>query len=165
MGCERKDGSGSSRVLVGGQALQATELTELQQAAATLSDADLAERIAGETEILDLCTAPDESAYLERLLQIYGTRTQLDFSRMPVPSSKGIKGKLLAPLRRLLWGLMRYPHDWTAFQQNAVNEQAIKALSLAVKEQRRENALLRKRVDALEQAGDTVGDPGRQTDA
>ncbi len=146
-------------VLVGGQAFSAEALRALQDDAAAIADADLAERIAGESAILGLCGARDEAAYQDRLLEIFGNRTQIGFERMRRPPAKGPKGRLLEALRRVLWSLMRWPHDWAAFQQNAVNEQAIKALVLEVRLRRREGEALRARLEALERAagGDVAG--------
>ena len=166
MSRDAKAGESGARVLAGGQSFSAEALRALQDDAAALADADLAERIAGESAILDLCGAPDEAAYQARLLDIFGNRTQIGFERMRRPPANGLKGRLLEALRRVLWSLMRGPHDWAAFQQNAVNEQAIKALALEVRLRRRESEALRTRLDALEQAvgcavktaGDAVGE-------
>ncbi len=140
----------SVRVLAGGQSFSTGQLRALQADAAAIDDFDLAERIAGESAILDLCGAGDEAAYQDRLLTIFGNRTQIGFERMRRPPARGVRGRLLAAVRRLLWSLMRGPHDWVAFQQNAVNEQAIKALALEVRLRRREGEVLRTRLDALE---------------
>ncbi len=151
-----------ARVLAGGQAFSADQLRALQADAAALHDPDLAERIAGESAILDLCGARDEVAYQDRLLQIFGNRTQIGFERMRRPPARGLKGRLLEAVRHVLWSLMRGPHDWAAFQQNAVNEQAVKALALEVRLRRRESEVLRARIEALERAagvgGRTSGD-------
>ncbi len=152
----------SVHVLAGGQAFSAEQLRVLRDDAAALRDPDLAERIAGESAILDLCGAHDESAYQDRLLRIFGNRTQIGFERMRRPPARGLKGWLLEAVRRVLWSLMRGPHDWTAFQQNAVNEQAVKALALEVRLRRCESETLRSRLEALERAagvgGRTSGD-------
>lgn len=154
MGDDLTETMNEPRVFVGGEAVAGGTLAAFREAAATLQDADLSARIAGESEILDLSEAGNESAFLDLLLKRYGTRTQLDFSRMPRPPVRGLKGTLLAPIRRVFWSLMRWPHDWAAFQQNAVNEQAAKALALAVQHYRRENVALLARIEALEQARD-----------
>lgn len=146
------------RVLAGGQAFSAGQLRALQDDAAAIVDADLAKRIAEESAILELCAAGDEAAYLDRLLVIFGNRTQIGFERMRRPPARRLKGRLLEAFRRLLWSLLRGPHDWAAFQQNAVNEQAIKALMLEVRLRRREGEALRTRLAALERA---VGPAGK----
>jgi hypothetical protein len=151
----------SVRVLAGGQAFSEGQLRALQEDAAAIQDADLAERIAGESAILGLCGARDEEAYQDRMLEIFGNRTQIGFERMRRPPARGLKGRLLETLRRVLWSLMRWPHDWAAFQQNAVNEQSIKALALEVRLRRRESEALRARLEALERAvwqGTAAGD-------
>lgn len=140
------------RVLAGGQAFSADQLRVLRADAAVLHDPDLAERIAGESAILGLCGTRDEAAYQDRLLQIFGNRTQIGFERMRRPPARRLKGRLLEAVRRVLWSLMRGPHDWAAFQQNAVNEQSIKALALEVRLRRRESEALRARLEALERA-------------
>ncbi len=142
----------SVRVLAGGQAFGAGQICALQGDAAAIRDDDLADRIAGESAILALCGARDETVYQERLLEIFGNRTQVGFERMRRPPAKGLKGRLLEATRRVLWSLMRGPHDWAAFQQNAVNEQAIKALALEVRLRRRESEALRARLEVLERA-------------
>ncbi len=142
----------SVRVLAGGQAFSTGQIRALQDDAAAIQDADLAGRIAGESAILGLCGARDEAAYQDRLLEIFGNRTQIGFERMRRPPARGLKGRLLESLRRVLWSLMRGPHDWAAFQQNAVNEQAIKALVLEVRLRRREGDALRARLEALERS-------------
>jgi len=152
-------------VLAGGQAFSPEQMRALRAGAAAMADADLAERIAGESVILDLCDVADEAAYLDRLLQVFGNRTQIGFERMRRPPARGLKGRLLEAGRRVLWSLMRGPHDWAAFQQNAVNEQAIKALALEVRLRQREGEALRSRLEALEQAvlpgaKGAVGAPG-----
>ena len=141
-----------ARVLARGQAFSAEQLRVLRADAAALHDPDLAERIAGESAILGLCGARDEAAYQDRLLHIFGNRTQIGFERMRRPPARGLKGRLLETVRRVLWSLMRGPHDWAAFQQNAVNEQAVKALALEVRLRRRESEALRARLEALERA-------------
>lgn len=145
-------GETSVRVLAGGQAFSEEQLRALQADAAAIRDADLAERIAGESAILGLCGAGDEAAYQDRLLDIFGNRTQIGFERMRRPPARGLKGRVLEAVRRVLWSLMRGPHDWAAFQQNAVNEQATKALALEVRLRRRENEALRTRLEELERA-------------
>lgn len=152
MSGETRTGQNKVRVLAGDQPFSAGALRALQADAAAIDDADLAKRIAEESVILDLCAARDEAAYLDRLLDIFGNRSQIGFERMRRPPAKGLKGLLLEPVRRVLWSLMRGPHDWAAFQQNAVNEQTLKALALEVRLRRRENEALRIRLDALERA-------------
>lgn len=147
-----KTGADDCRVTVAGVDCSGDLGVAIKQAAAMLTDADLEARISGESVILELCDAADESAYLARLLRIFGGRTQLSFSRMRRPAGGEWKARILEPVRRVLWSLMRYPHDWVAFQQSAINEQAMKTLALEVQLRVTEAAALRARVEALEKA-------------
>lgn len=146
----KKGAVADARIVAAGEAFSAAQMGALEKEAAALEDEDLGARISGESVILDLCEAGDEAAYMERLLRVFGNRTQIGFERMRRPPPAGLKGRILEPLRRLFWMLMRWPHDWAAFQQSAVNEQMIKALTLEVRLRTRETTLLRQRVEALE---------------
>lgn len=148
------------RVVVDGVLFSPRQLDDLCEESRALRDDDLAERIAGESVILDLREAHDESDFMARLLKRFGNRTQIGFERMRRPPAHGLKGKALEAVRRVLWSLMRGPHDWAAFQQNAVNEQTIRALALEVRLRRREGAALRARLEALERAVEPAGTRG-----
>jgi len=137
------------RIAVGGAYLPASQIDQLrQEASALLVDSDLSDRLAGEIPVMAHGT--DEEATLLRLLDVVGGRTQVGFERMRRPPAMGLRGRILEAVRRVLWGLMRWPHDWLAFQQNAVNEQVIRLLTLEVQARRREAAALRLRLDALQ---------------
>jgi len=150
----------SPRVVVDGALFSPRQLDDLREEARALRDDDLAGRMAGESVILDLREARDESDFMARLLKRFGNRTQIGFERMRRPPARGLKGKVLEAVRRVLWSLMRGPHDWAAFQQNAVNEQTIRALALEVRLRRREGEALRARLEALERAVEPAGTTG-----
>ena len=59
-------------------------------------------------------------------------------------------------LKTVLWKLLRYQHDRTAFQQNLINELAIDALEFQQDRLDRELTELQQRVAGLE-AGRTKG--------
>jgi hypothetical protein len=123
---------------------------ELKAAAVRLDNSELAGLLAGEAEILKLGEAADESAFLTQQLKLLGFRTEVDPGTCAPPRTTGWTGWFITLARRLLWRLMRYPHDFMAGHQNAVNAHLLRALELETRLRRRETAALRERIAALE---------------
>jgi len=147
------------RIAVGGTYLANAQVDRhCQEAATLLVDGDLADRLSGEMRVM--MRGKDEQSTLLRLLDVVGGRTQIGFERMRRPPVAGMRGRILETVRRVLWSLMRWPHDWLAFQQNAVNEQVVRLLTLEVQARRREAAALHQRVEALEREVERLAGPG-----
>lgn len=136
-------------IWLAGEDRTAVLLPRLDRAAAS-RDPAIAARAALERTIPALREAPDEAAELDRwlvLLKAYGKVSTDDF---PIPARPGFAGGLMTRLKKALWRLLRYQHERTAAQQNAVNIQLILALEAVCDEYRRECRALTERVAALE---------------
>ncbi len=147
---EPQDTVGTMLLSVAGRDRTADLGAELTAAAARIGDPKLAGLLVGEAEILKLGDAANEADFLSRQLAVLGFRTQVDPGLCKPPPSPGWTGRLITLARRVLWRLMRYPHDFITGHQNAVNGQLMRALELETRLRRRETAALRERIAALE---------------
>jgi hypothetical protein len=113
-------------------------------------DPALAEHARRQAPVAALGDAPGAAVELDRwlaLLRAHGAVLTDDFA---IPARPGATGRVMGRIKQALWKLLRYQHERVAVQQNAVNLQLVLALEAVLEEQRRENAALRERLDALE---------------
>ncbi len=133
---------------------------DIAAAAEALHDAGLAGLLEGESEILRLGAAANEAEFLDRQIAVLTRRTQVDMDGCETPPAAGPASRVMRVLRRILWRLMRYPSDFIAFNQNAINCQFVHALELEARLRRRETEALRRRLAAIE-ADRRGGEPPR----
>jgi len=110
----------------------------------------MARRVADESAILTLGNVTRETEFLQRHLDIFCVRNHLGFGDLAFHPGRRWFGGIVNALRRLGWRVLRQPHDWLAFQQNALNTQLLTALRHEVRLRQKENADLRERIAALE---------------
>ena len=138
-----------STIRLGGKEVTDDLLPRLEKKAAE-RDPALAEQALRQAPVAALRDAPSERLELDRwlaLLRAHGSIRTEDFA---IPARPGAAGRVMGGLKRGLWKLLRYQHERTAVQQNAVNFQLALALESVLKEQRLENDALRARLAALE---------------
>jgi hypothetical protein len=102
---------------------------------------------AGETEGPEACT--------DALLEALRARCAVDVAAYALPAGGR---RPVALLRRLLWRLMRHPHEWFAFRHNTIHAQLVAQLLFEREERRREAEELRARVAHLEQTAAGQGE-------
>ncbi len=105
---------------------------------------------APEIGALSLRAAQSDADYLERLVGLLRCRSAYDTLDFDMPVRPGRVGRLMRPLRKMLWKLLRYQHDRIAFRQNMINGFLVGALEFEVAERRRETDELRQRLERLE---------------
>jgi hypothetical protein len=111
--------------------------------------------LSDELSILDLRDAEDEAAFLDKLVEIYGERTQIDLEKCRLPSgSGGAVSKLVGALRSFAWRLLKFAFGWLVFNPNVINDQQVTALAHEVRLRQKENAELRSRIEELERRFD-----------
>ena len=114
--------------------------------AAARPDHGLARHIAYEMDVLGLRTAPCEEEYLDRHVKILRARNQVDPSSFAGSVSCGIMDRI----RRFLWKLLRYQHDWMSFRQNSINVQLSYELEFEKEDRKKQVAELERRIHELE---------------
>jgi hypothetical protein len=148
---QKPDQKNKILLTVAGEDCSAELGQQIAAEAAAVDAHQLREHLAGELVLTTLAEEKSEEDFLTHQLELFGTRTQLDMNKCSLPdSSGGIARRMLGKLRGLVWKLLRFAFDWITFHQNAVNEQQILTLSHEVRLRRRENAELRRRIEALE---------------
>ena len=118
----------------------------------------LRQRLRESQSLLALREAPSEAAYLEALTQELWVNHAVETGRFRAAQSGGRWGGLKMRLRRVLWSLLRYQHDWVTFQQNAVNLALAAQVRAALDEQQAQS----RRLECLETA-DATGESGQQS--
>ena len=133
---------------------------ELADTAAARADRGLALLMEGEAEILGLGTSADTAGYLAEHIRLMRIRTGVEASQFAFRGSPGVVGRLMYGIRRFLWKILRYQHDWFTFHQNNVNAQL--AYGLDFEHEQRSEAMrgLDERVKRLEAS---VAELSRQT--
>ena len=134
---------------------------ELSRAAGQRPDAGLASLMAGEADILRLGWRGTEHDYLARHVELMRIRHAVDAGDFAAPSRPGALGRVFGVVRRFLWRVLRYQHDWVLFRQGAVNAQLAHELALEHAERARQTADLERRVRALEERA-ARGEPARE---
>jgi hypothetical protein len=119
---------------------------EIVAAAAHRPDHGLATHIEYEMDVLKLRTADSAAEYLDRHVKILRARNQVDPCAFEGSVSCGFMGRV----RRFLWNLLRYQHDWMSFRQNAINVQLSYELEFEKEERRKQVAELERRIRDLE---------------
>jgi len=114
---------------------------EIAGSAAVRPDHGLATLIAYEMDVLGLCSADSAAEYLDRHVKVLRVRNQVDPSAFEGPMGR---------VRRFLWNLLRYQHDWTSFRQNSINVQLSYELEFEKEERKKQVAELERRIRELE---------------
>lgn len=138
-----------SSIRLAGKDVTAEWLPRLEKAAAG-RDPALAEQARQHEPVAALRAAPSPSLELDRWLALLRAHGAVRTDDFVAPARPGAAGRLMSRLKGVVWKLLRYQHERTAIQQNAVNLQLVLALEAVLAEQRRELAALRERVAALE---------------
>jgi hypothetical protein len=148
------------KLRVAGEEVSESLGVELAQAAAARADHGVAGCVDRESPVLSLREARDEGDYLDRHVTLLGSRNCVDLEQFEVPAGAGRRGQLVKRVRESLWKILRTPHDWYAFRQNAINIQL--ACELAFEKEDRARAVrdltgrleeLESRLDAAEKKG------------
>lgn len=102
---------------------------------------------------LRLRTASNAGAYLRELLALLRYHRVIHTRGLSLPAKPGIGGRAMAGLRKVLWRMCRYQHDYMAHQQNCVNELLHAALEFEHDWHQRELSRLQKELDELRAGG------------
>lgn len=108
---------------------------------------ELAQRLREVQSLLSLREAGSEREYLEGLTRDLWVNHAVETGRFAPAVAAGRGAALKGWLRQRLWRLLRYQHDWTTYQQNAVNL----ALACQVRSALEAQGALEARIAALEQ--------------
>jgi hypothetical protein len=90
-----------------------------------------------------LAQTENEEAFQETLLRICREQGAVDTSAVRIPYKPGLLGRIMRPIRGLLWKLLRHQHDEMTARHNAVYSLHSSALQ-------HEHDLNKKRQEALE---------------
>ena len=99
---------------------------------------------------LALAGAQNETEFLDQYLRIMRQHDGVDARPFYIPRRVGFLGLLLSRFRAFLWKFQRYQFDRITFRQNLVNSLFTDTFEFQREEYRRECAILRKRLAALE---------------
>ncbi|MEX2382617.1 MAG: hypothetical protein WD490_09555 [Opitutales bacterium] len=138
------------KLLVAGQECSEQLGRELEQAAEQRPDAGLSGLIAGESAILCLKDAPDESRYLIRHLDVLRSRHSVDPSILVIPCDPGLAGRGLFRIRQFLWKLILPLQNQITFCQNTVNRMLAHHLCILQDQHLKELQALERRMRVLE---------------
>lgn len=119
---------------------------EIAGTAAARPDCGLGRQISHEMDVLELRTADGSEEYLDRHVKTLRVRNQVDPSAFEGPGACGLMNRV----RRFLWRLLRYQHDWVSFRQNSINVQLSYELEFEKEERKKQVAELEKRIRELE---------------
>ena len=144
------------KLLVAGRDRTADLGPDITAAAARLKASGSIAALSPEHSAQVLKDSADGDDFLRRFVGLLRLRHGVRTADYYIPRGPGLRGRLALALKTVLWKLLRYQHDRTAFQQNLINELAIDALEFQQERLDRELAELRQRVAGLE-AGRTKG--------
>ena len=100
-----------------------------------------------------LKNAADGDDYLHRFVGLLRLRHGVRTAEYYIPRRPGWQGRISLAVKTLLWKLLRYQHDRTAFQQNLINELNSQALERQNAVLTQEIERLRRRVEQFEKTG------------
>jgi len=123
---------------------------EIQATAENRTDTTLSDLIARERDVLSLRSALSEDDYLLCHIRLLRSRTSVDPSRLSIPSSPTLFGRIVWVIRSFLLRQLRYLLDWSFFHQNTINAQLADELKFEVEARRKQSAEIAKRLRALE---------------
>jgi hypothetical protein len=138
------------RVWVNGGECSESVGEDVSRAARELKDPALSLLIEGEADILSLARARDEGEYLARHIQLMRIRSSVDPSRFEPTRRPGLLGRAAWHVRRLLWRVLRYQHDWFVFHNNAIHHQLTSEIDNLHAETRRRLDDVERRLKQLE---------------
>ncbi len=137
------------RLWINGREREADVGRELSAKAAALRDPEIECCLRAEQPLLAAGEAGEPEDCTDALLEALRARCAVDVAAYALP----VGGRRPAALlRRLLWRLMRHPHEWFAFRHNTIHAQLVAQLLFEREERRREAEELRARVARLERA-------------
>lgn len=146
---------GAVRLWINGRERDADVGREVAALAQALRDPELECCLRAEQPLLAAGEAAGPEACTDALLEALRSRCAVDAAAYALP----VGGRRTAVLlRRLLWRLMRHPHEWFAFRHNTIHAQLVAQLVFEREERRREAEELRARVAQLERAAAGRGD-------
>jgi hypothetical protein len=146
---------GTVRLWINGRERDADVGREVGARAEALRDPELECCLRAEQPILAAGEASGPEACTEALLEALRARCAVDAAAYALP---GGGRRPVALLRRLLWRLMRHPHEWFAFRHNTIHAQLVAQLVFEREERCREAEELRARVAQLERAAGARGE-------
>jgi hypothetical protein len=133
----------------------------LSERSGSRRDSEYERRLNGEVALVDLLRGEGSEDYLDRYAALMRSRAFVappEFRLMP---GKGPGRWLLFAIRRFLWKLLRYQHDWMSFHQNTINTSLVYELEFELAERKRQIEELEQRVRRLEEALIRRGGDGR----
>jgi hypothetical protein len=104
-----------------------------------------------------LAAAANEQEYQQRLIDLLREQSAVDIGAVTLPAAPGWRGRLLGPLRRFWWRLLRHQHEQVTLQHNAVHELQAAALAYEHELTARRLADLEQRLAKLEQGRTDAG--------
>lgn len=105
---------------------------------------------AREAPVMRLSTCANTDRFLDTHIELTHSRNCIETSEFDTFIGKGLFGGLFRAVKRFLWKVLRYQHDWMSFRQNAVNIQMNYQLKFEHEDRMRTMAELEERVKALE---------------
>lgn len=114
-----------------------------------------------ETPVLTEGWRGEAATFAERQLALMAVRQCVDTGEFVLSVRAGALGAAMSWVRRFLWKLLRYQHDWMAFRQSAINEQLLHALVLERRARAHERQDLERRLAALEARAPASAGPAR----
>ena len=106
-----------------------------------------------EASALSLRSSKNEAEYLDKLTTLMLSRTGVGTYDFYIPRKPGLLGSFTAAVRRVLWKLLKYQHDRSAFQQNSINIQLTAAIEFMRAEYEKKVSALEKKVIELQKKG------------
>lgn len=126
------------------------ELEALAQACQVLPTERKPATLSTEISALALTGTQNETEFLDQYMRIMRKHDGMDARPFHIPRRTGLFGMLLGRVRAFLWKCQQYQFARIAFRQNLVNSLFTDTFEFQRDEYRRENAVLRKRLAALE---------------
>jgi hypothetical protein len=103
-----------------------------------------------EKPVVELTGSARKGKLADEHMRLVRTGLEVDPSRFDLPVGRGFLGMMKVRLRKFLWKLMSYQHNWMAFRQNAVNTQLYYLIEFERSENQRRIGELERRVKELE---------------
>jgi len=150
------------RLLINGRDRSEDVGKQLIETARQRPDCGLSKQIAEEMDVLALKSTGKMTAYLDRHVELLRSRNCVDTTHFVFPVSRpewfgasdaarpGVVGHVMYLLKRFLWKVLRYQHDWMAFHQNSINVQLAYELEFEKEAREKDVKALEERLNRLE---------------
>jgi hypothetical protein len=139
------------KLRIAGRDESATLGRQIEAAAAQRPDpAGLGPLLDREAPVLTDGWRGDAATFADRHIALMQVRQAVDTGEFAASTRAGMLGVAMGWVRRFLWKLLRYQHDWVTFRQSAINEQLLHALVLERQARADRDRDLERRLAALE---------------